>query len=71
MDELRRIAAGAELSVAQLVLRWSIYRPGITAVLVGATRVEQVRENAGGMGPSLAEDTLGAIDRALASRGVA
>lgn len=39
--------AAAELGVtpAQLSLAWALHKPGITSVLVGATRVEQQAEN--------------------------
>ena len=47
LDKLRPIAAGHGVSLAQLVIHWTIHRPGITAALVGARSAEQARENAG------------------------
>jgi aryl-alcohol dehydrogenase-like predicted oxidoreductase len=71
LDRLRPIAAEAGKSVAQLVLNWTIHRPGITAALCGAKRPEQIRDNAGGMGWKLTPAQLAQIDAALAERGPA
>jgi aryl-alcohol dehydrogenase-like predicted oxidoreductase len=69
IDELRPIAAEAERTVAEMVLNWTIHRPGITAALCGAKRPEQLRENARGMGWRLSEQQLGQIDAAIERRG--
>jgi aryl-alcohol dehydrogenase-like predicted oxidoreductase len=69
LDRLRPIAAQAGRSVAQLAINWTIHRPGITAALCGATREEQLRENAGAAGWSLTAEQLARIDAALAERG--
>ena len=69
IDRLRPIAAEAGRTVAQLVVNWTIHRPGITAALCGATHVEQLRENAGAVGWTLTTDELSRIDAALAERG--
>jgi len=69
IDRLRPIAAEAGRTVAQLVINWTIHRPGITAALCGATHVEQLRENVGAAGWSLTADQSARIDAALAERG--
>jgi aryl-alcohol dehydrogenase-like predicted oxidoreductase len=69
IDRLRSIAAEAGRTVAQLVVNWTINQPGITAALCGATRVEQLRENAGAAGWSLTAEQSARIDAALADRG--
>ncbi|HVW00508.1 MAG TPA: aldo/keto reductase [Planctomycetaceae bacterium] len=69
LDKLRPIAADAGKTVAQLVLAWTLEQPGITAVLAGAKRPEQIRDNAGGMGWRLTPAQREQIDRALAERG--
>jgi aryl-alcohol dehydrogenase-like predicted oxidoreductase len=68
VDRLRALAARAGLTVAQLVLRWTIHRPGITAAVVGARRPEQARENAGGLGPPLPDEVCRAMEAALADQ---
>jgi aryl-alcohol dehydrogenase-like predicted oxidoreductase len=69
VDDLRPIAADLGRSVSQLVLNWTIHRPGITAALCGAKRPHQLRENAGASGWSLTADHLARIESAVARRG--
>ena len=40
------VAARHEATIAQVVVAWTVARPGVTAALVGARSPEQVRENA-------------------------
>jgi len=68
VDRLREIADEAGKTVAQLVLNWTIHRPGITAALCGAKRPEQIRENAGAMGWELSPSQRERIDAAIAER---
>ena len=44
---IRPIAEVHRATVSQLVINWTIHRPGITSALVGARTPEQVTENAG------------------------
>jgi aryl-alcohol dehydrogenase-like predicted oxidoreductase len=69
VDELRTIADEAGRTVSQLVLNWTIHRPGITVALVGAKRPEQIRENAAAVGWQLTHDQLERIDAAIKRRG--
>lgn len=69
LDRLRPIAAEAGKSVAQLVINWTIYQPGITVALCGAKRPDQIVDNAGGMDWKLTDDQLAQINAALADRG--
>ncbi len=69
VDELREIAAAAGKTVAQLVINWTIHRPGITAALCGAKRPDQLRDNAGALGWELTASQQQAIDEALLRRG--
>ncbi|MEO1495693.1 MAG: aldo/keto reductase [Planctomycetota bacterium] len=71
VDALRRVAEAAGKTVAQVVVNWTMHRPGITAVLCGAKRPEQIEETAGALGWSLTADQLAAIDAAIAARGQA
>ena len=45
LDKLKPIAEGHNATLAQLVLNWTMHRPGITAVLSGARNPGQVEEN--------------------------
>lgn len=69
LDQIRPIAAEAGLTVAQLVIAWTIQRPGITTALCGAKRPEQIQETAAAMGRSLTESQLARIDAAIELRG--
>jgi aryl-alcohol dehydrogenase-like predicted oxidoreductase len=69
VDQLRAIAAETGKSVAQVVINWTIHRPGITVALCGAKRPDQLRDNAGAMGWRLSADHLVRIDQAIAARG--
>jgi aryl-alcohol dehydrogenase-like predicted oxidoreductase len=69
VDELRAIADGAGVTVAQLVIAWTLQRPGIAAALCGAKRPEQIRETAQAMQVQLTSRQLASIDRTIAERG--
>jgi aryl-alcohol dehydrogenase-like predicted oxidoreductase len=71
LDELRRVAADAVRTVAQVAVNWTIQQPGITAALCGAKRPEQIRETAGALGWKLTPHELSRIDAALVRRGKA
>lgn len=69
LDVLRQLSQETGRPISQLVLNWTIQRPGITAALCGAKRPDQIRENAGGMGWKLSPEQLATIDAALVKRG--
>jgi aryl-alcohol dehydrogenase-like predicted oxidoreductase len=60
------VADGAGVTPAQLALAWVLREPNVAAAIVGASRPEQVRENAAAAELKLSPDTLRAIDDALA-----
>jgi aryl-alcohol dehydrogenase-like predicted oxidoreductase len=60
------IAEAAQLTPAQLALAWVLRRPEVAAAVVGATRPEQVRENAAASGTTLPSDVIDAVDRTTA-----
>ncbi len=53
-------------SMAQLALAWCLRRPEVSSVIVGASRAEQLQENAEASGIELDEQTVRQIDEALA-----
>lgn len=69
VEKLRVIANDAGRTVAQVVINWTIHRPGITSALCGAKRPEQIRETAAAMHWRLTDDQLARIERALFERG--
>ncbi len=58
LDQLRRLANELEITVAQLVVAWTLAQPGISVALCGAKRAEQIVETAGAMHVSLSADVL-------------
>jgi aryl-alcohol dehydrogenase-like predicted oxidoreductase len=66
VDRLRPIADGLGITLAQLALAWVLRQPNVSAAIIGATRPEQVQENARASGVVLDEATLAAIDEAVA-----
>jgi aryl-alcohol dehydrogenase-like predicted oxidoreductase len=65
LDELDRIAAEVNKTVAQVVANWTMNRPGITATLCGAKRAWQIEETAGAMGWHLGPDQLERISQLI------
>jgi aryl-alcohol dehydrogenase-like predicted oxidoreductase len=68
VEQLRAIADEAGRTVAQLVLRWTLEQPGVTAALCGARRPDQVVENAGGSDWRLTPAQLARIESLLAGK---
>lgn len=69
LDQLRPIAAETGTSVAQVVLNWTIQRPGITVALCGAKRPEQIQDNAAALQWQLTTEQIARIDAAITARG--
>ncbi len=67
LDVLDRIAARQGKSVAQVVVNWSAHRSGITTVLCGAKRPEQIAETAGALGWKLESASLAEIEEGYAA----
>ena len=63
VERLRPIADGLGMSVAQLALAWCLRVPTVASVIVGATRPEQVVENAKSSDARLTADVLERMDR--------
>lgn len=65
VQELRPIAEEAGLSLPQLAVAWVLQNPEVSAAIVGASRPEQVRENAKASGVGLDEGLMGRIDEVV------
>ena len=63
--ELRPLADQAGLSMAQLAVAWVLQNQNVSAAIIGASRPEQVRDNAVASGKKLDADLMKAIDAAL------
>lgn len=65
VQELKPVADGAGLSMAQLAIAWTLQNPNVSAAIVGASRPEQVTENARAAGVKLDAGVLKRIDDVL------
>lgn len=65
LQKIKPIADDHDVTLAQLVINWTIQRPGITAALVGARNADQARENAKGMSFNLSEEEIFRINAEL------
>ena len=63
--ELQPIADEAGLSMAQLAVAWVLQNDNVSAAIIGASRPEQVTENAKAAGVRLEDTLLKAIDEVL------
>ncbi len=62
---LEPIARQAGLTTAQLALAWVLRQDGVASAIIGASRPQQVHDNAAAVGVQLDASTLAAIDHAL------
>jgi aryl-alcohol dehydrogenase-like predicted oxidoreductase len=65
VQQLRPVADEAGLTLSQLAVAWTLQNPNLSAAIVGASRPEQVRENARASGVSLDPAVLAKIDDVL------
>jgi 1-deoxyxylulose-5-phosphate synthase len=65
VQRLVPIADGLGIPMGQLALAWVLREPNVASAIVGASRPEQVRENASASGIELDAGTLAEIDAAL------
>jgi L-glyceraldehyde 3-phosphate reductase len=64
---LNQIARARGQTMAQMALAWNLRHPGVTSVLVGASRVSQIEENVAALQKlEFTDAELGAVDRVLA-----
>jgi aryl-alcohol dehydrogenase-like predicted oxidoreductase len=65
VQRLGPIADGLGLTMAQLALAWVLREPNVASAIIGASRPEQVEDNAAASGIELDDETLRAIDEAV------
>jgi len=65
VEALKGVAEQAGLTLPQLALAWVLRRPEVSSAIVGASRPEQVDQNASASGITLSPDILDAIDKVL------
>jgi 1-deoxyxylulose-5-phosphate synthase len=66
VQELGGVADELGITRAQLALAWVLREPNVASAIIGATRPQQVEDNAAASGIELDEETLERIDEILA-----
>lgn len=62
VKRFKKIADQLACTRAQLALAWAASQRGVSSVITGATRVEQLQENLGALKVTLTDETLRALD---------
>jgi aryl-alcohol dehydrogenase-like predicted oxidoreductase len=65
VQRLRTVADGLGVTLAQLAIAWVLREPNVASAIIGASRPEQIEDNAGGVGVTLDDSTLAQIDHIL------
>jgi aryl-alcohol dehydrogenase-like predicted oxidoreductase len=62
VDAVRAVAAGRGLPPAQIALAWLLGRPGVTAPIVGATKMAQLDDAVAATGVTLTADEVDTLE---------
>lgn len=65
LESIKPLAEEKGVTLSQLVIRWTLQRPGITVALVGARNEKQVGQNAGAMEFTLSDEEMDQINGSL------
>jgi len=65
LEKIKPIAAAHSVSLAQLVLAWTIAQPGVTAAIAGARDAKQVKENLKAVEMNLSAEEINEINKEL------
>ena len=67
VQKLEVVAKKQNCSMTQLALAWILRRKEVTSCIIGATRSEQVEENAAASGMKLDDSTIARVDEILSA----
>lgn len=62
VEQLRPLAASLDLTMSQLAIAWCLRQDNVASAIVGATRPEQIQENAKASGVALPAEIVAKID---------
>lgn len=62
LDTLKTVSAELARPVAEVALAWAMARPGVTSVLIGASKVSQLESNVAATGVVFTEDQMNRLD---------
>jgi aryl-alcohol dehydrogenase-like predicted oxidoreductase len=66
VEVMRPIAAAHGVSVARVALAWTLQRPGVTSVIIGAKSQEQLADNLAAAALTLSEDEMNRLNEVSA-----
>jgi aryl-alcohol dehydrogenase-like predicted oxidoreductase len=66
VQNLRPLAEGLGLTMAQFALAWVLQNQAVSAAIVGASRPEQIKDNLGASGIEIPADVMSKVDEVLA-----
>ena len=66
VDALKEIADAKAVSVPQVALAWLVHQPHVTSVIVGARKIDQLKDNLGAVSLELSQDELDRLDEVSA-----
>lgn len=66
VDIVKEVAAEIGCTPAEVALKWVVEKPGVSSVLIGASRVEQLEQNVGSLNVKLEADHLARLEQATA-----
>ncbi len=64
LDSLHEVATSVNRSAAQVAINWLLQKPGVTAPIIGARRVQQLESNLGATGWALSPEQVAKLDAA-------
>jgi voltage-dependent potassium channel beta subunit len=69
VERLSSIASDNSVTMAQMALAWILHHKEISSVIIGASRPEQIEQNAKAVDVALDANTMNAIDEVLSKQG--
>ncbi len=66
VEELRAIAAGLSVTVAQVALAWMLAKSAVTSILLGASKANQLSDNLGSLNVRLDDGMIAKLDAVTA-----
>ena len=62
VERASEVAAARGVSTAQIALSWLMHKPGVTAPIVGATKIEHLEDAVAAEGLSLGDDEIARLE---------
>jgi aryl-alcohol dehydrogenase-like predicted oxidoreductase len=70
VDQVRNVAEGRGISMAQVALAWMLGKPGLAAPIIGTTKLKHLEDAVGAVGVALSDEEVQALESAYQPRPV-